>query len=183
MITRMKTALAGLVLALTVPTVSNAATITDNDAFLELGSVIDTFATASLTAVPSPTGITTSIVGQNLLAGTSFAASDNSGAFSIVYSALPPLAGTELDSFSDAGVVEILFESAAPSPLAPGGLFLLEFVYVPFTAPLPGAPLLGSATLYQVSQIPLPAGLPLVITAFGGLWLVRRSKSLGSNGA
>ena len=34
----------------------------------------------------------------------------------------------------------------------------------------------GLASLYSVSQVPLPAGLPLLVTAFGGLIIARRRK-------
>ena len=174
MITKIRTVLAGMVVALSMPLMSNAATITDMDEFLELGAVIDSFASASLSEVPSPTGLTTSIVGNNLLSGTNFAASDNGGGFSILYGPLPPLAGTETERFATTGIFEVLFEVAAPSALAPSGLFLLEFLYVPPPVALPGIPLVGTATIYQVNEIPLPAGLPLVLTAFGVLWGVRR---------
>ena len=56
MITKIRTVLAGMVVALSMPLMSNAATITDMDEFLELGAVIDSFASASLSEVPSPTG-------------------------------------------------------------------------------------------------------------------------------
>ena len=43
-------------------------------------------------------------------------------------------------------------------------MFLLEFNYV-----------LGSATLYQVNQVPVPAAMLLLVSALGTFWAVRRS--------
>lgn len=156
--------------------VANAATITDNDASIELGSTIESFSFALFTSVPLPIGTATTIAGNNpgaLPVPSAFTATQaGMGPFTLSYSDSDPsvlvdITGSSTQVFQDVTRFEALFTTASAD------LVLLEFLF--------SSPFQGSATLFEVNEtspIPLPAGLPLMLGGMAGFaWLRRKQRT------
>ncbi|GFE50820.1 hypothetical protein So717_25730 [Roseobacter cerasinus] len=161
--------------AISLGGMASAATITDNDPTLTLGAQIDSFAGAQFV----PIGPSIIVPPQLplppktlLLAGTPF---------SLFYAdpaSNTEIAGTQITMAEGPGFLEVLFDVVDPDTVVPTGeLVLAEFIFDAPTGTLP--PIIGTLTLFEVDReavdvIPLPAGLPLLLTGLAGIALLRR---------
>lgn len=163
--------------AISLGGMASAATITDNDPTLTLGAQIDSFAGAQFVlAGPSISAVR---VNAPPVPPTAIALSGTP--FSLLYSdpgAGTTIAGVQTAVASAPGVLEVLFDVVDPlTQVSLGELVLAEFSFIVPPVPLPF--LTGTLTLFEVDReplevIPLPAGLPLLLSGLAGIALLRR---------
>ena len=166
--------------AISLGGMASAATITDTDPTLTLGVQIDSFAGAQFAlGVPSTTAFRLNLPP---LPPTAIAITGDPAAllYSDPTSGLT-IAGLQNTVASGAGVLEFLFDVVTPgSVVRTGDLVLAEFS---FTAPPVQLPFVtGTLTLFEVDRapvevIPLPAGLPLLLTGLAGIAVLRRRRT------
>lgn len=161
---------------------ANAATITDNDPLLQLGSEIASFTDSTMTLF----GAIAIFSGPTPAFGDPTIGADNgSGSFILSYAdgttISPTITGTENTTFSNTNTFEILFDVTS-GPAGQPDLVLFEFESASaLPTSLPGF-VGGDITLSYVTEVntnvvPLPAGLPLLAAGLGGLALMRRRQT------